>query len=117
MAEYVARDNVGLVCDLWNVWQEPDIYASVAGSAPHLALVHVSDWRDRGPRRLNDRLVPGHGVIPLERWGALLRQVGYEGWVCLEMLSDRELEDSFYHRPVAEVVEESRGAMQAARLC
>ncbi len=117
LAEMVGREDFGLVCDLWNVWQEPGILESVRASIDQVFLVHLSDWRDGGPRRLNDRLIPGRGVIPLAAWGAMLQDAQYPGWMCLEMLSDRHLEDSFYHLEPAEVVAESRQHLQAAGLC
>lgn len=114
LVEAVDSPTFGLVCDLWNVWQQPGIEADVLGSADRLLVVHVSDWRDGGPRRLNDRLVPGEGVIPFASWGRTLRAAGYAGPICLEMLSDPDLADSYYHRDFAEVLDASQQALDAA---
>lgn len=114
LVECVGRDAFGLVCDLWNVWQQPDIESDVLGSIDRVHLVHVSDWRDGGPRRLNDRLVPGEGVIPLGAWGTVLRHGNYRGPICVELLSDEALDDSYLHRPMEDVLAASRDSLAAA---
>ncbi|HVU25795.1 MAG TPA: TIM barrel protein [Opitutus sp.] len=113
LAATVAHPAFGLVCDLWNVWDQPGIVARVQETIARVRLVHASDWRDGGPHRLNDRLVPGRGAIPFPAWGRMLRDSGYSGWVCLEMLSDESLADSYLHEPVGRVVDESRRHLRA----
>ena len=114
LVETVANDHLGLVCDLWNVGQESCILANVSAAIDRIFLVHASDWRVGGPRRLNDRLPPGRGAIPWADWGSLFRRARYAGWVGLEMLSDPEIEDSYYHRPMADVLNESRQTLESA---
>jgi sugar phosphate isomerase/epimerase len=114
LAELVDRDSFGLVCDVWNVWQQPEILGDVHASIERVFLIHVSDWRDGGPRRLNDRLPPGEGVIPLAAWAEMLREARYSGPVCLEMLSDDTLDDSYYGRPMDDVLRTSRRALETA---
>ncbi|HTL67337.1 MAG TPA: sugar phosphate isomerase/epimerase family protein [Lacunisphaera sp.] len=114
LAYAVGHESFGLVCDLWNVWDQPEILAHVWESIDSVALVHASDWRNGGPRRLNDRLVPGRGLIPFADWGEMLREAGYDRWVALEMLSDPTLPDSYLHESTADVIAESHRVLHAA---
>jgi sugar phosphate isomerase/epimerase len=101
---------------LWNVWDQPEILTNVREAIRSVAVVHVSDWHGGGPRRLNDRLVPGRGIIPFGDWGQTFWEAGYDGWFALELLSDPEIPDSYLHEPVTEVVDESRRYLQATQL-
>ena len=55
----------------------------------NLAFVQLCDVLDR-PRELaadSDRIFPGEGSFQLEPIIARLRQIGYEGWISLELLN------------------------------
>jgi sugar phosphate isomerase/epimerase len=108
LATIVAHDAFGLVCDIWNVWDQREIIARVQQEIGRVALFHASDWHKGGPRKLNDRMVPGRGVIPFAEWGRMLREVNYAGPLCLEMLSDESLGDSYLHEEPAKVIAEAR---------
>ncbi len=77
----------------------PDLaHLSVAGDDPEdvlrefaerIVIVHLKDWRPGwGRNRLTSRYgfrAPGRGVLPLERWLAVLREIGYGGWITIEI--------------------------------
>ena len=114
LATIVAHDAFGLVCDIWNVWDQRDIVARVQQEIARVVLIHVSDWRKGGPRKLNDRMIPGRGVIPFADWGRMLREANYRGPICLEMLSDESFGDSYLHEEPAKVVAEAREFLRGA---
>jgi len=56
-----------------------------------IAVCHFDDAPADPPaseQRDPDRVLPGDGVIDLPRFVALLRQVGYSGWVSLELFRE-----------------------------
>ncbi|HWA87130.1 MAG TPA: sugar phosphate isomerase/epimerase family protein [Opitutus sp.] len=114
IANIVAHDSFKLVCDIWNVWDQTDIIERVRNEIAHVAVVHASDWHKGGPRRLNDRMVPGRGIISWETWGAMLGDADYRGWVCLEMLSEKTFHDSYLHEEPAKYVDEAREHLRRA---
>lgn len=59
--------------------------------AAQIAVCHFDDAPASPPphtQRDGDRVMPGEGVIPLQRFLALLRQVGYNGWISLELFRE-----------------------------
>jgi sugar phosphate isomerase/epimerase len=80
----VGRDlGIGVLMETTACWQERDVEKTIAESASCMGLVHVSDL---GPsvRGTPDRLVPGDGVLPLERLVTALLASGYRGRFELE---------------------------------
>lgn len=56
-----------------------------------IAVCHFDDAPASPPanqQRDPDRVLPGDGVIPLRRFCELLRQIGYSGWVSLELFRE-----------------------------
>lgn len=56
-----------------------------------IAVCHFDDAPAEPPaseQRDPDRVLPGEGVIDLPRFVTLLRQVGYSGWVSLELFRE-----------------------------
>jgi sugar phosphate isomerase/epimerase len=80
----VGRDlGLGVLMETTACWQERGVEQTIAGSASLIGLVHVSDL---GPtvRSTPDRLVPGDGVLPLERLVRTLLASGFAGRFELE---------------------------------
>lgn len=92
-------NNVGLVADIWHLWQETDIAERLRAASEQVLMVHVSDWPPGGPRALDDRLVPGDGCIPLVELLGALAQGGYSGAFCAELLSEKSLPGSLWNDP------------------
>lgn len=60
-------------------------------TAGRVAVSHFDDAPGDplpGEQHDPDRVLPGEGVIDLKRYCALLRQIGYEGWVSLELFRE-----------------------------
>ncbi len=58
--------------------------------ASQIAISHFNDSPAFPPRELqqdSDRVMPGEGIVDLQRYCDLLRQVGYNGWLSLELFN------------------------------
>lgn len=104
----ISRNNVGLVFDLFHMWQEIDLPDRIKSLNHPIEAVHVGDWPTGGPRHLDDRAIPGDGQIDLPVLIAALRSAGYDGPWVLELLSDRSLEHSLWKMDPQEVIRRSQ---------
>ncbi len=55
-----------------------------------IAISHFNDAPAFPPRELQqdpDRVLPGEGVVDLQNWCKLLKQIGYDGWLSLELFN------------------------------
>lgn len=82
--------NVGINFDVFHYYTGPSKFEDLDLLTPHLlAHVQVSDLAGV-PRELaddRDRILPGDGDFRLQPLLAKFRQIGYEGWVSLELLN------------------------------
>lgn len=106
LLDFVGDDDVGLVFDIWHMWDSDSVMELIPEAAPRIFGVQVSDYRDpnRGPR---DRVLAGQGVADVPRLLATLREGGFDGWYDLELFSDDgrfgyEYEDSLWKLPPGE---------------
>lgn len=59
-------------------------------SPDRIAISHFNDSPAFPPRALQqdcDRIMPGEGIVDLKRYCALLREIGYNGWLSLELFN------------------------------
>ena len=92
--------SVGLMCDLFHIWDDPDTSAIIRERGDRVFGVQLSDWRDP-QRSWADRVLPGDGIAPLAELVCALEQAEYRGDYELEIMSDdgryeRCLEDSLW---------------------
>lgn len=87
LLDEVGRDDVGIIFDVWHLWDSPRVHEVLQEAAPRVYAVQVADYRavTRGPM---DRVVAGDGIIDLARFFAELRTAGFSGWYDLEVFSD-----------------------------
>jgi sugar phosphate isomerase/epimerase len=82
--------NVGVNLDVFHYYTGPSKFEDLALLTPaNLAFVQVCDVLER-PRELAtdaDRIFPGEGAFRLEPIVDQLRQIGYAGWISLELLN------------------------------
>jgi 4-hydroxyphenylpyruvate dioxygenase len=82
--------NVGVNLDVFHYYTGPSKFEDLTLLTPAtLAFVQVCDVLER-PRELatdGDRIFPSEGSFRLEPIVGQLRQIGYEGWISLEMLN------------------------------
>ncbi len=114
LIEDVNRDNFGLALDIWHVWREPHIAERIAQLGEQIFGVHICDWPVGEPRGLQDRVLPGEGMIDLPALLGAIERTGYSGAYCLEIFSDENLPDSLWRADPAQVIEKGRqGFLQA----
>jgi sugar phosphate isomerase/epimerase len=89
---------LGVALDAYHVWWDPKLAAQIqrAGTKRLLAY-HICDWLLPTRDLLNDRGMPGDGVIELKKLRGLVEAGGYDGAVEIEIFSDawwsRQLEE------------------------
>ncbi|HQU48128.1 MAG TPA: sugar phosphate isomerase/epimerase family protein [Casimicrobiaceae bacterium] len=84
-----ADDVVGIAVDTYAVWWDPDLEAKIARAGRRICAFHVSDWlADTQDLRL-DRGMMGDGVIDLPGIRAMVERAGFDGWVEVEIFSQR----------------------------
>jgi 4-hydroxyphenylpyruvate dioxygenase len=102
--------NVGVAFDVFHYYKGPSKFEDLDLLTPHnLAFVQVSDLAGV-PRELAgdaDRVLPGDGDLPLTAILAKLRDRGYDGWVCLELLNP-----ALWQNPPAQVYEIGLAALK-----
>jgi sugar phosphate isomerase/epimerase len=84
-----------LVFDCYHLGQNPAIVARLAELQERIAIVQLGDAR-KLPRGEQDRCPLGTGVIPLREIVGTLRDVGFEGFLEVELLGE-EFEAMDYH--------------------
>lgn len=79
LVERVAADNMGLLLDTFHMnIEEPSIEESIRAAGERLFHFHVAD---------SNRWYPGAGHLDFARILAVLREIGYEGYLSAEILS------------------------------
>jgi sugar phosphate isomerase/epimerase len=118
MIEMVGRANVGIVFDVWHLWDEPDRDRLIRRYADRIAGVQVNDWREP-TRGWCDRALPGEGRADLPGILAALVESGYRGWYDLEIFSDdgrygTAYPDSLWRLPHEEMLGRARRSFDRA---
>jgi len=85
----VGKHNVGLVLDSFHMHLSDSKLSQITRlDADQVFLVHVNDAEPGDRLNLTDanRLYPGEGVIDLKRFSSVLKQIGYDNRISLELL-------------------------------
>jgi sugar phosphate isomerase/epimerase len=92
---------LGVALDAYHVWWDPKLAAQIKrAGAERLLAYHICDWLLPTRDLLNDRGMPGDGVIELRKLRGLVEAAGYEGAVEIEIFSD-----AWWARPLEEVLD------------
>jgi len=88
IVEAAGHPALGIMVDTFHCHKSgvgPDDVAHLPGE--RLLIVHINDSEDLPPEQLTDahRLYPGLGVLPLDGYLSALRDVGYEGFLSVEL--------------------------------
>ena len=80
---------VGIACDVYHVWWDPDLASEIelAGKQKTLFGFHVCDWRLNTRDLLNDRGLMGDGCIDIKGIRALVEKTGFNGFNEVEIFS------------------------------
>lgn len=101
-------DDVGLMLDLYHVWDDPAVWDTIARAAYRIAGVHVCDWPDDPAR--TDRELPGHGSSRTQELVDALALSGFAGSLDVEIFGT---EDGFWGLPVEEAARRAYAAVAA----
>ena len=98
-------DDVGVMFDLWHLWDTDTLEQDLTDHIDRIGGVHVGDVREP-TRTFADRVLPGDGVADVPRILRLLDDAGWDGFYDLEIFSDdgsmgSELPDSLWKLPPA----------------
>lgn len=88
LVEEVGEPNVDIACDVWHLWDTPEIIDLLERHAGALSTVHVNDWIAE-PAALGDRGFPGEGQIDLKKIFGALDRGGFTGWYNVEVFSSK----------------------------
>ena len=107
-------DDVGLLFDVWHLWDCQGLEEQIEAEIGRIAGVHVNDVR-RPTRSFADRVLPGDGVADVPRILAALDRAGWNGFYELEIFSDNgafgnAFPDSLWDVPAAELARRGRDA-------
>ena len=83
----IDEPNMGMVFDVWHLWDTPDLLDHVREHAQRFIGAHVDDWRDP-TRSWCDRVLPGDGIADVRGIFRALDEGGFDGWFELEIFSD-----------------------------
>ena len=61
LIEDIGEPDVGVLFDVWHLWDTPDVKEVLAANVDLVYGVHVDDWRDP-TRSWADRVLPGDGI-------------------------------------------------------
>ncbi|WP_428939633.1 sugar phosphate isomerase/epimerase family protein [Fontivita pretiosa] len=80
---------LGIACDVYHVWWDPDLQAEIelAGKQKTLFAFHICDWRVETRDLLNDRGLMGEGCIPLRQIRSWVEAAGFKGYNEVEIFS------------------------------
>jgi sugar phosphate isomerase/epimerase len=83
----VGAPNMGMVIDIWHLWDSPGLLAQIREHCDRVVGVQVDDWREP-TRSWADRVLPGDGVADIPGIFGALDDGGFDGWFDLEIISD-----------------------------
>ncbi len=118
LLDEVGEPSLGLIFDVWHLWDTPDMLKHLCAHARRIVGVHVNDVREP-TRSWKDRVLPGDGMVDLPSILAALEAGGYDGWFDLEIFSDNgafgdDYVDSLWKQPPADVVRRGRSGFLRA---
>jgi sugar phosphate isomerase/epimerase len=98
---------LGIVYDMWHLWNTPDILPMSEKHGSLVTGVHVCDHREP-TRSAVDRVLPGDGTIDMPAMIRALEKGGFTGWWDLEIFSDPEFPDSIWRREPSDWVADGK---------
>ncbi|ENH0120474.1 sugar phosphate isomerase/epimerase [Escherichia coli] len=78
---------LGVAVDVYHVWWDPDLASQILRAGNRILAFHVSDWLVPTTDLVNDRGMPGDGVINIPSIRRLVENAGFNGAIELEIFS------------------------------
>jgi sugar phosphate isomerase/epimerase len=92
---------LGVAVDVYHVWWDPKLQSQISRAGPERLLAyHVCDWLVPTRDLVNDRGMPGDGIIELKKIRAWMEAAGYCGAAEVEIFSQ-----DWWRRPLEEVLD------------
>jgi len=90
VCEQLQSEWVGIACDVYHVWWDPDLESEIklAGEQGTLFGFHVCDWRVNTRHLLTDRGLMGDGCIDIRGIRAMVEAAGFRGFNEVEVFSE-----------------------------
>lgn len=90
ICECLGHPLVGIACDVYHVWWDPDLRREIelAGEQKTLFAFHVCDWRVNTRDLLTDRELMGDGCIRLREIRQWVEAAGFRGFNEVEIFSN-----------------------------
>jgi sugar phosphate isomerase/epimerase len=109
-----AADAVGILFDVWHLWDCDGLERDLEAEIGRIAGVHVNDVREP-TRSFADRVLPGDGIADVPRILHALDSAGWNGFYELEIFSDNgafgnAFSDSLWNVPAPELAGRGREA-------
>jgi sugar phosphate isomerase/epimerase len=116
-----AGPSVGLMVDTFLLPEIDGWEAQLRTHGEKLMAVHVAD-RKAQERSLQDRAVPGEGALDLVHIFEVLRQIGWDGWYDIEIISDNgryreRFPDSLWELPPGQLASRAVRGLEAVWAC
>jgi sugar phosphate isomerase/epimerase len=91
VCEQLDHSLVGIACDVYHVWWDPDLEGQIAlaGSNNRLFAFHICDWLSPTQHLLTDRGLMGEGCIDIPRIRSWVEAAGFTGFNEVEIFSER----------------------------
>lgn len=101
VCDLVGATNVGVAVDVYHVWWDRTLAASLARAGGRVFGYHLCDWLERTNHMLLDRGMMGDGVADLKAIRAAVEGAGYDGLCEAEIFSA----ENWWKRDPAEVLD------------
>ncbi len=91
LCDRIASPMVGVAVDVFHVWWDPELEAELArcGRDGRIFALHLCDWKLDMEHMLQDRGLMGEGIIDVPRIRQLAEDVGFHGYLEVEIFSQR----------------------------
>lgn len=97
----IGAENVGIAVDVYHVWWDSDLAASLADAKGRILGYHLCDWLENTSDMLLDRGMMGDGVADLKAIRADVEKAGYSGACEVEIFSGQ----NWWRRDPGEVLD------------
>lgn len=95
--------NLGVAVDIYHLWWDPELFTQIQRAGKRILAFHVSDWLVPTVDLVNDRGMPGDGVIDIRSIRQQVENAGYNGLVELEIFSS----NNWWNKSMNEVLNSS----------
>jgi sugar phosphate isomerase/epimerase len=110
LLEEAGLPDVGIMVDLWHLWDSPEIDRHLRENADRITGVHVADWFGDGRP---ERALPGDGVARIGELLDVLRDAGWNGALDVEIFGVPDDPDSFWALDVDDAARRAHAAIES----